>query len=232
MPRIALIEDLTDVPIPAGSNILITYDGVSEWYAAANTMVAGWIRSGGRVFYHVTVRPPESIRQQLVHLGLDTEQLETQRKLLIVDWYSATLGQKSQEKNSFESLKVADMSIILAKRTREEPLPGVLQIADSLSCLARFNEEKAWVDFVLSRIIPGTYATKSTGIAGLLKGVHSEWVYRTLEGAFDGTIDFKLDETGENPQNLMRIRNIRNVNFEGRWHQLNVDENFKVSLAK
>jgi len=51
-----------------------------------------------------------------------------------------------------------------------------------------------------------------------------------LEAADDGVVDFKLDESTDPPTNMMRIKNIRNVSFDGRWHQLKISENFEVTL--
>ena len=45
-------------------------------------------------------------------------------------------------------------------------------------------------------------------------------------------IDFKLDETSDPAQNLMRIKTLRNVSFDGRWHKLKIAENFEVTLEK
>ncbi len=36
---------------------------------------------------------------------------------------------------------------------------------------------------------------KINGIAGVLKGAHSNWAYEHLESASDGVIDFELDAT-------------------------------------
>jgi len=107
-----------------------------------------------------------------------------------------------------------------------------LRIGDNGSTLARFNDEKAWVELRLTRNIPSASSTKSTVIVAFIKGLHSSWAYEQLEGAADGIIDFKLEEAGEEMRNLMRIRSMRNVNFDSRWHQLRVSENFEVTLEK
>lgn len=61
--------------------------------------------------------------------------------------------------------------------------------------------------------------------------MHSEWVYKNIEAAVDGIIDFRLDETGEETKDLVRIRTMRDVEYDRRWHQLNVGENLEVALA-
>jgi len=56
--------------------------------------------------------------------------------------------------------------------------------------------------------------------------------YKQLEAAVDGVIDFKLDEASDPARNLMRIRNLRRISFDGRWHTLKVTQNHTVMLDK
>ena len=237
MPRIPLIEDLTKGPIPPGNQLLVEYDPSSQWYNASSSIAAGWVKTGGTVAYNANVQTPTQIRLQLHRLGLNVEELERDNKLQIFDWYTTSLGQKSKEKYFMESLKVHDLSVEYLKEDMQQPAdPNVLIIGDSASVLARFNEEKAWVEFFLTRSIPAQIRTMRTTIRGLLKGAHSEWAYKQLEGASDGIIDFRLEETadkvGEEARSMMRIRFMKNVGFDARWHSLRVADNLEVTLAE
>lgn len=231
--RIPLIEDMASGPIPAGSSLLIEYDPASQWYDASLTILAGWLKTGGKVSYHAIAQSPEKIRGQLDRLGLNSTESENAGNLEIWDWYTCMLGRKSQEKFSIDSLKVADLSIWWSKhRMVGQPTPSVLRIVDDLSGLARANDEKTWVEFMVTRIVPSAAVLKSTRIVGVISGVHSEWAYKTLEAAHDGIIDLKLEEAGEETRVLMRIRSLRNVGFDRRWHRLSFADNFEVSLDK
>ncbi len=233
MPRIPLIEDLTSDPIPTGSNILIEFEASSQWYAASVSIAAEWLKQGGSVLYGTLAQQPEKIRSQLNRQGLNTELLERDEKLRIWDWYTATLGLKSKEKYALDSLKVQDLSLGFSQVEMRGPVsPDLLRIFDNVSIEARFNEEKNLVEFLLSRGIPVAPLRSTTTIRGIMNGVHSESVYRQLEGASDGVIDFKLEETGEEVRNLMRARVMRNVHFDSRWHQLKVGKNFEVTVEK
>lgn len=239
MPKIPLVEDLTRGLIPPGSRFLVEYDSAADWYNASVTIAAGWLRSGGRVAYNVASQPPKNnIRLQLTRLGLEPQELEESGLFRVYDWHSASLGRKSTEKMKEDSLKVTDMSIGWMKEAKEltqsAPAPGGLMIVDDISSLDRFNEEKSWVEFVLTRVIARDLVRPSPCITmiGVIKGLHSERVYKRLEATFDGIIDLKLDELGEETRNIMRIRSSRNIAFDSRWHQLNVDENFEVTLKK
>ena len=191
------------------------------------------MQTGGRVSYHAAGQSSEKVRSQLEKLGVDPTKLETDGKLEIWDWYTAMLGRKPQEKLFIDSLRVADLSIWWSKhRLSGPPTPEVLRIIDDLSSLARYNDEKTWVDFMVTRIVPSAAAQKSTRIVGVIKGIHSEWAYKTLEAAHDGIIDLKFDEVGEETRVSMRIRSMRNVSFDRRWHGLNFDDKFHASIEK
>ena len=180
---------------------------------------------------------------QLKRLGLDTETLETEEKLRIMDWYTIQLGQKSKEKYANTSLKVADLSILWSKAiipSTGSPYPGtgyrlgpdVLRITDDELVLLRFNDEKSFVHHWCTRVIPSAPARQSTNIEGAVKDVYSEYVYKSMEATVDGIIDFKLEEEGKSTTDLIRIRSMRNVHFDREWHELKIGENFEVTLEK
>jgi len=235
--RIPLIEDLTNGPVPPGSNILVEFDPASQWYNSCVTIAAGWVKEGGSVSYNGFIQPPDRLRMQLSRAGLNLGDLESNDRVRVYDWYTPTLGRKSNERYGIESLKVADQSIIF--RFTEDDLkdpedlewPDSLRIVDNFSTLARFNDEKLWVEFMLTRVYPIAPVRKSTLIFGIMKGVHSEWAYKQLEGSADGIIDFRLEGL-ENARDLVQIRTMRNVHFNRELHELNVGENFQVTLAK
>ncbi len=235
MPRIPLIEDLTTGTVPAGSNLLVEYDPASQWYNASTTVAAGWLRTGGKVSYSTLAQAPDTIRSRLNRLGLDAKDFESSDRFWFIDYYTHTLGRKSKEEEAMESLKVADLSIEFSTELKATELleyPNVLRMMDDFSTLTRFNDENSCVEFALARLIPSSSIWKTTSISGIIRGVHSDWVYKRLEAVADGIIDFKLDEASNPPSNLMRIRSLRNVGYDGRWHVVKVAENFEVTLEK
>ena len=125
------------------------------------------------------------------------------------------------------------MSLWIAKEMMtDSPAPEFLVISDNGSILDRFNEEKNWVELYLTRPIPMGKTRQLTQLIGFLSGVHSNWAYKQLEAAADGVIDFRLDETSDPVQNLVRIRNMRKVGFDGRWHRLKVKANLEVTIEE
>ncbi len=233
--QMPLFEELTTAPIPPGSNLLVLFDAASEWYNAGLTISAGWLRTGGRVHYNTCVQSPDAVRSQLKRQGLNPEELEKEDRLRIYDWYSVTLGGKSEEKNAVQSLKVQDLSPQYGTWMKAGGLKEdakTLRIIDNSSVLTRYNDEKMYVEFHLTRVFPRSPIWKATLISPIVRGLHSDWLYRSLESGADGIIDFRLDETQDPACNLIRIRNMRNVPFDGKWHRLKVAENLAVSLEK
>jgi len=232
MPRLPLIEDLTTGPLPAGSQVLVEYDPASQWYNASMTITAGWLKTGGTASYVTFAQPVEDVRAQFKRLGVDTEKVEKDETLRIVDYYTATLGQKSKDPDSDSSLKVADISISISKWMQEPPEPKHLIISDDESTFGRFNDEKAWIELELTRLIPAGRMRKVTAITAVMIGVHSEWVYKRFEGASEGIVDFKLTELEGHMRNVIRIRNMRNVGFDSQWHPLRMNDKFEITLEK
>jgi KaiC/GvpD/RAD55 family RecA-like ATPase len=233
VPRIPIFEELTTGPIPSGSNVLVEFDPASEWYNAALTITVGWLQSGGRVHYNTSMQAPDAVRSGLKRLGLNPAILEKEDKLRIYDWYTMTLGGKSTDKAPLPSLKIQDLSPQYATWMKSGGLnedATTLRVIDCDSTLARFNDERIWLEFILTRVYPRGPLYKATRISPVARGLHSDWAYRALESAADGIIDFKLDEAQDPPCNLVRIRNMRNVRFDGKWHRLRVTDNLAVAL--
>jgi len=220
--------------VPAGSALLVEFDAASQWYNASLAIAAGWLRTGGRVSYYAFAHSPESIRNQLNRLGIKTEELERNGTLEIWDWYTVTLGLKSKEKYSTDTLKVAELSIHVSRvRMRGPVAPEQLVVADEVSVLDRFNDEKSWVEYELARSMPAFKDRKMTCMRGVIRDLHSNLVYKRLESVNDGIIDFKIETESEEVVNLIRIRTMRNVGFDSRWHPLRIShENFDVTLEK
>ena len=73
---------------------------------------------------------------------------------------------EAQRKYAYASLKVVDQSISLLKEElRGSPVPQILGVADDWSVYDRINEEKFWIEFIVTRGIPMGLLRKSTSIS-------------------------------------------------------------------
>jgi len=228
--RISIIEELTAAPIPPRSNILVEFDADSQWYNTSFTLAADWMKQGGTVSYNLLMRSPEKLRSTLEKHGLDVGELEENDKFRVQDYYTATLGKSSSEIHGWRSLKIHDMSVEFARVAfGSEPESGLLRIWDNMSVLGRFNEDKTWVEFMLSRGLPLGIGLGATTLHGIVNGVHESWVYKRLEDAHDGIVDVRVGNDGKD---LIRVRSMREVGFDRKWHELTISPNLEVSLGK
>jgi len=84
------------------------------------------------------------------------------------------VGQKSKEKFAVGSLKVADLSLYIAREAMAEtPAPEFLVILDNGSVVDRFNDERAWVELYLTRPFPMGKVRQLTQLTAFMSGVHS-----------------------------------------------------------
>lgn len=107
-----------------------------------------------------------------------------------------------------------------------------MYITENSSVVARYNDEKSWVEYQLTRVLPTVSMTKATNIRGITVGVHSESAYKQLEAAADGVIDLKVEEQEGELHNFIRIMKMLNAKFDARWHKLKVNDNFEITLEK
>jgi len=161
---------------------LVEFDPESQWLAVATTMTAGYLREGGHASYLAQVRPPETIRENMLALGVDISTASKEGRFTVDDYYSATLTggrlDGGEGPSIFEridggvrlrSLKVADLSVELLKDMRQGPEsggvwedwpPGALTVAESMSQMLRFNEEKPFLEWAISREHQGARKAK------------------------------------------------------------------------
>ena len=242
---IPILTALVPDGIKPGTIFLVEFDPESQWLAVAATIAAGYLRAGGRVGYMAQLRSPETVRENLVALGVDVSAATREGRFTVDDWYSATLtggrleGGGTSMFDSIEggvrarSLKVADLSVQWLKEMKQgfEPSgvfaawpPGALEILESGSQMLRFNEEKPYLEWLISRD-PTVRRAKRISLDGILRGVRTESFYKELESDFDGVIDLRVMERGGEWKNLLCVRSLKGQPHDARWHEIQIKRN-------
>jgi KaiC/GvpD/RAD55 family RecA-like ATPase len=235
--------------------LLVEFDPESQWLAVASTVAARFCEAGHNVGYLAMSRTPARVRHNLMELGVDVPHAEKAGLLAIEDWYSASLtggriDRSGRSTRIFEStgtglrllsLKVADLSVEWLKSSKEGPQPlydvvdfwppGSLIIVESFSTLLRFNEERAFVEWMESRVNPSERERRSITMQGFVRGIHSDKLYKHMEDASDGVIDIKVVERDEETKNLMRVRGLKGQPHDTRWHEIAIKSSGEVTLA-
>lgn len=251
---VPLVGQLIPDGVKPGTIFVVEYDPESQWLAVATTITAHFLLANGRVNYMTALRSPEDVRYQLDALGVDAPAAEKDNRLLVDDWFSATLTGGRLESAELQtglfepiqggvrvrSLKIADLSIAWLKDAKQgfQPYdvvetwpPGTLAIEQSDSEILRFNEENAFVEWMRTRVVPNERRAKRIHLAGFVLGIHSESLYKRMENSCDGVIDIRVMERGEEAKNLLRVRSLKGQPHDSRWHEIEIKPNGEAILA-
>lgn len=240
--NIPLLGRLIPDGIRPGTVLVAEFEPDSQWLAIATTITARSLDSHRHALYAVFTRPPELIKQDLSRLGVDVAVAQSSKRLIIDDWYSATLTggrlggvealESTEDGARIRSLKVADLSVQWSKGPRvpawdtNKTWPsGWLLLADSFSVLARFNEEKPILEWLETREIPATRNTGRIDLQGFVRGIHSDSFYRRLEAASDGIIDVRVMDSEGKARNFLRVRSLKGQPHETSWHEVEIKSN-------
>ena len=253
--EIPILGKLVPSGIKAGTIFTVEYDPESQWFAVAATMAAQYLRTNGRVAFAAFTRPPETVKGELASLGVDVSQVTKEGRLLVYDWYSASLTSGRLDSGGgrpgalwepieggvrMRSLKVADLSVQWLKDAKYGPQPedveetwppGALSIWDSCSAILRFNDEREFLEYTEARVMPIERKAKRINLWGLIRGIHSEMYYRRNESVSDGVIDVRVMERNDEAKNLLRVRSLKGQSHDARWHEIEIKENGEASLT-
>jgi len=254
--NIPLLAELVPAGVKPGTMFLVEFDPESQWLSIAATIAARLYQQDQFVCYLSMARTPEDVKESLSELGVDFCSAEKSGRLVVEDWYSATLagGRLASANNHgslFEpvtgglrirSLKIADLSVEWLKTSKSGPNKihdivdywptGSMVVAESFSSILRFNEEKAFVEWMESRVIPEERKGKRITLQGFVRGIHTEWLYKRMESASDGVIELRVMERDDEAKNFIRIRSLKGQPHDSRWHEVEIHSDGGAKLAE
>lgn len=250
---VPLLGKLVPGGVRPGTVLLVEYDPESEWLAVATTVTARLLESGGRIEYAAMCRPPEEVKRNLEALGTDVASAIKERRLVVDDWYSATLSGgrigSGGDKGLFDqieggtrvrSLKVADLSVEWLKASKhgwpaedivETWPPGSMAIGESESETLRFNEETPFIEMLTTRGYPNSRRSGAIHLSAFVRGVHSETLYKRMEHATDGVVELRVIERGDEAKNLLRIRSLKGQPHDSGWHEIEIESKGEAVLT-
>ena len=249
---IPILTGLIPDGVKPGTLFLVELDPESQWLAVATTITANYLRAGGRVSYTASLRFPETVREKLVALGVDVSAAISEGRFAVDDFYSATFtggrlegaGASVYEPveggHRARSLKVADLSVEFLKDMQQGPEaggvyenwpPGAFTIVESWSQMLRFNEEKPYLEWMISRDNPNLRRAKRIAFEGVVRDIHTESFYKRLESDFDGVIDLRVRERDEEWRNFLCIRSLKGQPHDARWHEIQIKRNGEAALV-
>ena len=236
--NVPLLSQLIPGGIRPATIFLVEFDPESQWFSIATTIVARLLQANGHAGYVAQSRPLEQVKHDLELLGVDVSVAQKEGRLTIDDQYSATLmGGRLESSGSqagvfeeipggvrYHSLKVADLSVHWLKESKAPVAErsGDFAVVESISEMLRFNEEKTFAEWMVSRVNPEERRAKRVTLQAFVRGVHSEWFYKRMEAASDGVIDIRVMEREGEAKNFLRIRSLRGESHDARWHEISI----------
>lgn len=222
--RIPILADQIPGGVPYRTAFIIEYDPDSSYYQILESTVHDLLSAGQVVSFFDYTRFTDQVRQDLKALGSDIDSLEAKGSFHLYDGYSTTLGMKSTEKLSFESLKVADMSLYFLRMTKDEnPIRNDVGFSDNGTIALRYNDEKSFVEWYATRVIPRIKLHARISFSAFVNGVHSASFYKSMEDLCDGVIDVKFDDLAGRSQTKLRVRAFKAGRFNGSWRRVEFD---------
>ncbi len=219
--RIPLLAGLIPDGIPYGTSFLIEYDADSDYYRILESVVHECLRAGHVVSLFDYTRFPNEVRRDLKALGSDIGALEASSSFHLYDGYSSTLGLKSKEPLRFESLKIADLSLEFLKMTKQEKaIKRDIGFSDNGSVVLRYNEEKAFVEWYATRVIPRIKIHERISFSAFVAGIHSNYFYKSMEDLIDGVIDIGSVSSASETYTKIRMRSFKKGRFESSWRRV------------
>ena len=234
--------------IASGTMVLVEFDPEGQWFPLSRTISAGALHNGWRVLYGATARPREEAFAALERLGVDVAECERAGRLRVDDYHTAT---QSLDKGDVEdqvvddayvrmgSPRIAAFSVSQLKSLKGQ-LPvlskwsgdqsDVLALADSLSPFLRFNDEKAFLEWIETRNLPLNRKVGRVLVDGISRRIHSDFFYARLEAAFDAVVEVRVIDRGEEVKNLLRVRAVKGLPHDSRWHEIDVKPNGEANL--
>jgi hypothetical protein len=200
---------------------MIEFDPDSSYYQILESVVHECLSAGYVVSFFDYTRFPNEVRRELKALGSDIESLEARSLFRIWDGYSTTLGTKSKEALWFESLKIQDLSLHFLKMTKDEqPIRNDIGFSDNGSVVLRYNDEKSFVDWYATRVIPRVKLHDRISFSAFALGLHSSHFYKSMEDLVDGIIEVRLVEAETRTYTRLRVRNFKKGRSDSSWRSV------------
>ena len=235
-----MLGDLVPDGFQFGTQFIVEFEPDSLWYEMSLTVAARALEQGIRTEYHVIQHVPDEVRNTLEKLGLRIKSLEGSGLLRIIDWYTPTTvlpGKRYERSESWPRkprMQVREMMTNI-KNQIEKGVSEVekrwLHIDDNSSILLQYMDEKAFLDFCRTSLIPWTRAREVLMFTSLVAGVASDSFYGKLEAFCDGIIDFKSKEEDGKLEQYVRVRMARGKSFDSEWRRLRLLDNGEVALS-
>ncbi len=228
--RLPIISDILKAPIPRGNLLVLFYEPSAQRLSLILTIASELLRQGHVVGITITSTAPAQIRQRLATILPNLKELETAKRLMLIDWYTWSTGKKSTEPQSADSLGLAQFNVQDSGYQRDDSPLYDFVAGENLSAFLKYNDERAfmqWLDKTIGRI----REMKGIRLYCFLKHFHSDAFYANLEAVADGVIELDLRGRREQLENVIRLKSMKGVQHSTDWRTLKITKNGLLELV-
>ncbi len=227
---VPILSDILGRSMARGKVLVGLYEPSAQWLSFILTMAAKLLQHGSIVGIGTLTTPPSQIRQQLAAALPNLKEIESEKRLTIIDWYTWMSGRKSNEARSVDTLALAQFNIQDAGFQKEDSPIYDFLAADNLSAFLKYNDERAFMQW-LDKTIARMREAKGIRLYGFTKRFHSDAFYAYLEAMADGVVELDNREKGTQLENVVRLKSIRGIQHPTDWRTLKITKSGLLELV-
>ena len=234
-----ILERLAPGAFHYGMTCVVEFEAHSLWHEISLAIAAQALKNGIRTEYHVFQHTPKEIRSALKRVGSDLEAYEQRGLFRVLDSYTPTTpltGPAEGREEPLLSGKAPD-SENWAETIRRKMKSGFeeeekrwLHIDDNETVMLQFSSEESILNGWRTTFVPMVKERELLILHALVTGTASESFYRKTEAMADAVIDLTTREEGGRVENYIRVRALRGVKFDSRWHRAELMSNGDVII--
>lgn len=201
--------------VPSASLLLMGPTGVGKTTFCKQFIYNGLIM-GEPCLYVATDESPEEIQKSMKSFGFDIEPYKEKETFRIVDCYSWRLGGGSSSKYAVDDQHDYLTAVSISIEKARQGLRNIRLVLDSITGLTAFSSQDAvskFLQIVTARIL----SLSGKAIFTVASGAHNDQFMSFLRLTFDGTLEMKIDETGNEIKRLLRIFSLKGVKHRTSW---------------
>lgn len=201
--------------VPSSSLLLIGPSGVGKTIFCKHFFYNG-LMMGEPSIYVTTNETPEEIGTSMKTFGLDIEPYKKKETTCIVDGCSWKLGRGTSSEYAVDSQHDYLTSISIKIKKAKKDLKNVRLIFDSVSELTALSNKAAVLNF-LQVLTARIRLDGGKAIFTVASGAHDEHFINLLRLNFDGILEMKVDDSGQDIKRLLRIFSLKGAEHKTTW---------------
>jgi len=208
---------------PCASMLLIGPSGIGKTVFAKQFTYGGLLK-GEPCIYVSTEESPEDVRKSMEAFGFDVAPFTAKNTFRIVDCYSWKLEAASQSKYAVKHPSDL-LSVLKVIDAAKDELRNIRLVFDSITGLTSICEHNMQdVVRFLQIFLAKIRATDGNAIFVAVPEAHDPQLISHFRLIFDGILEMKEDESGQQIERLFRIFSLKGASHKTTWTPFEITE--------